>query len=486
MISGLVLGLAMCLLFVSTGAYAQSLQAEVEAILSEAGEGTRWGVVIADAGGEEIIVVNPENRFVPASNTKLFVTAAAHWSAINFAMIAKAGNGTAVGLAQTGNGTGADLILTGNGDARISSAADCVMHCLSTLADAVAAQTGVVHDVVGDDTAFPDERWSAGMSWNNIPASYGTAISALSIDNNQIPLVVSPSAIANAPATELSAYYTIDNRALTVTGAQDTLLYSRLPGSRTILLTGTIGVETEPVILRLGVDDPAHYASWQFVQMLTERGVQVTGEIRARHRPLLSRETVATHGAKAPASQSVVFNIASLPAPSLTTGIDRINKQSQNLHAELLLRRLGKISGTGSVGDGQAVISAMLLEAGVTSGMVNLSDGSGMSSYNRVSPRGMVRLLQWIDMQSWADEWQATLPIGGVDGTLARRFAESALAGKINAKTGSLNATSALAGYMVTQNGRRLTFAIYANDVPAEIGATAIMDKALIHIAQAY
>ena len=485
-ISSLVVGFILCLSCVSTPAFAQTLQADIEAILSEAGEGTRWGVVVTNADGEEVVAISPEKRFVPASNTKIFVTAAAYWGAATFAAEAKTGEGTTIGLVQTGDASAADLILMGNGDARLSGAVDCAIHCLTILADAVAAQTSVVHNVVGDDTAFPDERWSAGMSWNNIPASYGTAISALSIDDNQIALVVYPGATAGAPSTELTAYYVVDNRALTVPGAEDTLWYSRIPGSRTILLTGTIGAQTQPVTLRLGVDDPAHYAVWQFAQMLTARGVRVTGEIKTRHRPLLPQGDPAIRDAAAPESQPIAFGLASLPAPLLTTGIDQIGKQSQNLHAELLLRRLGRISGGGSVADGHAVISAMLLEAEVTDGAISLADGSGMSSYNRVSPRSVVRLLRWIDAQSWGDEWQNTLPIGGVDGTLTRRFADTILEGKVMAKTGSLNATSALAGYMVTQSGRRLTFAIYANDVPAGVGATAIMDKALIHIAQTH
>ena len=76
-------------------------------------------------------------------------------------------------------------------------------------------------------------------------------------------------------------------------------------------------------------------------------------------------------------------------------------------------------------------------------------------------------------------------PIGGTDGTLARRFAGTPLAGKIFAKTGSLNATNALAGYLVAASGRELTFAIYANDVPEDVAATAIMDRALLAIAAA-
>ena len=127
----------------------------------------------------------------------------------------------------------------------------------------------------------------------------------------------------------------------------------------------------------------------------------------------------------------------------------------------------------------------LLAKAGVADGTVSLSDGSGMSSYNRVTPRATATLLGWIAKQPWGAEFRATLPIGGSDGTLTRRFVGTALAGKIFAKTGSLNATNALAGYMTSASGKDLTFAIYANDVPEDVPATRFMDRALLAIAAA-
>jgi D-alanyl-D-alanine carboxypeptidase/D-alanyl-D-alanine-endopeptidase (penicillin-binding protein 4) len=108
-----------------------------------------------------------------------------------------------------------------------------------------------------------------------------------------------------------------------------------------------------------------------------------------------------------------------------------------------------------------------------------------MSSYNRVAPRGMVRLLTWIAKQPWGVEFQESLPVAGLDGTLRRRFAGTMLAGRIFAKTGSLNATNALAGWLTTASGKTLTFAIYANDVPEDVSATAFMDRALLALAAA-
>jgi D-alanyl-D-alanine carboxypeptidase/D-alanyl-D-alanine-endopeptidase (penicillin-binding protein 4) len=107
-----------------------------------------------------------------------------------------------------------------------------------------------------------------------------------------------------------------------------------------------------------------------------------------------------------------------------------------------------------------------------------------MSTYNRVSPRGVVTLLRWASAQPWGAAWRATFPIGGVDGTLARRFRGTALEGHVFAKTGTLNATNAISGYLIARSGRTLIFSFYANDVPDGVSATPAMDAALVLIAE--
>lgn len=459
--------------------------AEVMApILAEAGPGTRWGVVVADAEGREVVAIDPERRFMPASNTKIFTTAAALWAQAQGAGPDLANSGAQVRLETAGRRNTPDVILTGRGDARLSAALNCVTDCLAALADAVAARTRAVHDVVGDATLFPDQRWSPGMSWNNIPSPYGTGVAALTLDDNEINAVVTPGALGAPPKVVLPAYYSIENHARTVPGDGEKLAYDRLPFSRVLVVTGTIGAAHAPVPWRLGVDDPADYAAWRLAEMLRARGVAVSGKPLSRYRPLLPEDDPEQRtGApvRAPAREA----LATLTPGPLGEEVTTINKVSQNLHAELLLRRLGLATGTGSIADGQAVVEDMLAAAGVAKAQVSLSDGSGMSSYNRVAPRGMVRLLGWIARQPWGPEFRATLPVGGLDGTLRRRFAGTPLAGRIFAKTGSLNATNALAGWLTTASGKTLTFAIYANDVPEDVSATAFMDRALVALAAA-
>ncbi|HEX8573618.1 MAG TPA: D-alanyl-D-alanine carboxypeptidase/D-alanyl-D-alanine-endopeptidase [Allosphingosinicella sp.] len=458
------------------------LARRVEARLAEAGPGPRFGLVVATEEGRELIAIAPESRFIPASNTKMFTTAAAY-AALPGLDRPDAEGGASVRLEPAGRGT-VDVILEGRGDARLSSSPDCVSNCLAALADSVAAATRSVRDVVGDDSLFPDQRWSPGMSWNNIPTRSGTAASALSLDDNELPVRVFPSTPGKPPRLEMLAYYEVDNRAVTVAGTASALAFDRLPGSRRLRLTGTIAAGAEPELLRLGIDDPADYAAWRFKSMLEARSVRVAGQASARHRPLGPGDDPSVRNGAPAARPPRAEALARLVPPPLAEDLRAINKASQNLHSELLLRRLGRTKGSGSIADGLAVVREMLAGAGIPRSGYDFSDGSGMSTYNRVAPRAMVGFLRWAGAQPWGAEWRSSLPVGGVDGTLARRFKATALEGRIFAKTGTLNATNALSGYMTARSGRTLLFSAYANDVPEGVEATAAIDSVLVMIAE--
>jgi D-alanyl-D-alanine carboxypeptidase/D-alanyl-D-alanine-endopeptidase (penicillin-binding protein 4) len=367
----------------------------------------------------------------------------------------------------------------------LSSKPDCLTNCLAALADAVvAARVRVVDDVIGDASHFPDERWSPGMSWNNLHSRSGTAVSALTLDDNELAVRVSPGVAGAPPQIELPPFYRVENRAITTSDGETSLELSRTPGARVIQISGRIAVGAAPETLVTSIDDPANYAAWRLKQLLEARGVRVRGAVRTRTRPPpLEGAPVTVEVAPLPATPAMT--LARLTPLPLIDDVARINKSSQNLHAELLLRRVSRAAGSGSIGDGVGVISQLLTRAGVPRVAYDFADGSGMSTYNRVSPRGMLTFLRWVAAQPWGAAWQQTLPIGGVDGTLERRFRGTPLEGKVRAKTGSLNATNALSGTMTARSGRTLYFAAFANDVPQDAGASPAIDAALVLIAEA-
>lgn len=456
-------------------------QEEVEAILAAAPQGTRFGLLVVDEAGREVISVNPDQRFIPASVTKLFTTAAAYALLPGMDQPDAAG-GTLVWLEPGAGKAAPNAVLYGRGDARMSSAAGCLVNCLAQLADAVAAKTRRVHDVIGDATLWPDQRWVPGMSWNNIGTDSGTAVAALNLDDNEMVITVQPSAPGQAPAVQIPGYFTLRNEAVTVAvGGKTQLFVERSVNGNELRLYGTVPADAKPWSDRIGIDDPAHYAAWVLKGMLEARGVKVTGQARARYRPQAMGDlTIPGPDPAAPPAPSGTA-LASLVPPPLAEDVVKINKDSQNLHAQALFRRLGNPAASE-----QWAIAAqrkVFEGAGIGPRGFEFSDGSGMSTYNRVSPRAAIGLMTWAMGQPWGQSWFASMPVAARDGTLKRRFVGTPLEGVLAAKTGTLNATNGLAGTLRTARGRRFMFAMFANDVPSGTSALATMEAALLRIA---
>jgi len=95
-----------------------------------------------------------------------------------------------------------------------------------------------------------------------------------------------------------------------------------------------------------------------------------------------------------------------------------------------------------------------------------LSDGSGLSRDDLVTPRAMVALLRYAAQQPWGQEFLSTLPVAGVDGTLEDRMKDTPASGRIEAKTGAIEHARALSGYATTERGESLVFAIFGNNNP--------------------
>lgn len=456
-----------------------SLQGLASAALDAPGlEGTRWGLVVTTMDGREIVSIRPDERFKPASNTKLFTVAAA-FHRLGEMTVPDPSAGASVRIVPRGDGLPPDIILAGGGDAMLIDADDCERDCLSSLADLVVAN-GItrVNDVIGDDTPFPDQRWGEGWSQEDLIYRAGAPASALTINSNEVSLRIAPGAKAGDPVNASwrpgDEVFQLLCEALTVEGDKDLLRLERLPGSNIVRLYGSMGVAVPPQTIPMAVEDPAMVAAWRLTRLLEARGVTVEGKALARHRP----------DAAVPLAKTDSVEIARLLPPPVIEDARFLMKQSQNQHAEVLLRRLGLVEGDGSRADGLAIVEAMLNESGADRRSWDLHDGSGMSVYNRVTPRMVARFLRWTTMQPWAEAFRDTLPVGGLDGTLARRFRGTALEGRIFAKTGTLDDTNALSGFLLSRSGDMLIFSAYANDRPSGAGsATAALDSALIAIA---
>lgn len=456
------------------------LEAQVRGLLAQPDlAGTHWGLQVEDKNGQPIISIAPDERFQPASNTKVFVTAAAFEALSRGAL---PNPGTQVRLEPGARGL-QNVVLVGKGDASLSDRANCQRDCLSQLADAVAA-SGVkrVGDVIGDDSFMPDERW---VRSGRLRPGSRTIMSALTINDNELAITVTPGAAPGAPASAALADPFPELRLIdeVTTAAADTAaeVHAEIePGQRTIRLLGSLPLGGKPQVLRFDVDDPADYAAIRFAALLRARGIAVSGAIRPRHAAITAQALLGT----APAAPETPA-LASLTPPDPVEDLTLTAKRSQNLHAHLWLKKLALSQGLApSTPTGLAVLNAQLDKVGLPRWSHDFYDGSGLSPDNRITPRAMVRYLHWIDGQSWGQQWRAILPIAGVDGTLAGRLKNTPLAGNLRAKTGTLLAGNALAGYVTAASGRELVFAIYANDRPGDAPSVLpVMDKIMQVIA---
>jgi D-alanyl-D-alanine carboxypeptidase/D-alanyl-D-alanine-endopeptidase (penicillin-binding protein 4) len=354
------------------------------------------------------------------------------------------------------------------------------MDVLNLLAEQVeqAGVRSVEGSVVGDDSFYPDEPYGTSWAWDSLQWSYGAAVSALTFNENAQELTVT--ADSDNPAATVAEWSpNVDYLALNSSmkpAAQGETAHpglDRRPGDRMVRAWGT--VPPEGFHAGLAVDDPAEFTAAAFKEALRSRGVTVNGAPESRHKysdgsgdfageraqPLkLTRSSLPTVAAPVEGRKVLATRISVPVAQDATV----INKVSQNLHAELLLRLLGKVHGTdGSFAEGARVVRQFLVNAGIDDSDFFFYDGSGESHDDRIAPRACTQLLTYAQRQPWGAAWRETLPVAGVDGSLFGRFKNSPLKGHLWAKTGTLNETNALSGYLTTASGKTLAFSILVN-----------------------
>jgi D-alanyl-D-alanine carboxypeptidase/D-alanyl-D-alanine-endopeptidase (penicillin-binding protein 4) len=438
-------------------------------------EGVRLGVMVATLSGEPVFADKAGQRFIPASNTKLF-TAAASFHYLKGIDQPDPALGTSLQLVPGENGAPPSLVIVGAGDPTLRDAADCVTNCLHELADAVAAR-GItrIADVYGDDTLFPYEPWGMGWSWNNLPFYFGAPVSALTVNGNAAALRVGPDTAEGAPVMAAWApgddVMQVRNEAGTgPLGSENLLSVLRWPGSDEVVLSGTLPADAAARYYFLSVPDAAQTAAERLVRLLAARGVTVEGAAKVR----LRSETL------------VGEEIARLAAPPLLQSVINVSEDSDNLSAEVLLRHIARATGGAGAEDGLDAVHTLLDQSGIGRAEIELFDGSGLSPYNRVTPQATVRFLAWTAAQPWGDAFRDTLPVGGKTGSLARRFRGTALDGRIFAKTGTVQGVNALSGFLIAASGETLVFSVIANDRPTDSDPVVpVIDALLLEIAAA-
>jgi D-alanyl-D-alanine carboxypeptidase/D-alanyl-D-alanine-endopeptidase (penicillin-binding protein 4) len=446
----------------------ERFRARVEAALaSPRAQKSFWGVLVEEADtGERLFELNADRYFVPASNTKLFTTALA------MSKLGPAYRFTTTiethGILDPGGRLRGDLALVGRGDPDLSNRKfpyrDKVERegpperVLAELADAVVAKgvKQIEGDVVADDSYFLYERYPPGWEIGELPFAFSAPISAIAVNDNTFTVEMQPAGRSGSPAIlnvePWAGFYTFENKISTGPPGSDAKFeVAWEPGSRNILLRGSIPLGSKPSLAVLAIEEPSEYAAHLLKRLLEERGVRVFGQARAQHTP-------------AEAVGAPVI-LAEHLSPPLLEIIRTLNKISQNLHAEMLLRAVARLeTGVGSREAGLKLESEFIKSAGIAETDVYLTDGSGLSRVNLVTPRAVVTLLRYIARQTWGEDFISTLPIAGRDGTLENDMKDTPAAGRIRAKTGSLEHAKAISGFATTLGGTHVVFAIFGNN----------------------
>jgi D-alanyl-D-alanine carboxypeptidase/D-alanyl-D-alanine-endopeptidase (penicillin-binding protein 4) len=356
-----------------------------------------------------------------------------------------------------------------------------VMAPLDLLAEQV-EQSGVravEGTVVGDDTYFLDEPWGQGWGWDDLQWSYGAPVSALTFNENtdELNVMEHPAGSGHTLAEWVPDvdYFTVDNTMKPAAGGEEARPgLERRPGLTIVRTWGT--APASGMHVAMAVEDPAEFTADAFKLALLRRGIKVSGDPESRHKyatgvgdfaeerekPVKLAPVEPTTIAGAPEGRRVLAARISVP---VAEDIKIINKTSQNLHAEMLLRLLGKTYGSdGSFEEGTRVVRQFLVDAGIDDNDFFFYDGSGLSAKDKISPRAFTRLLAYASHQPWGAAWRETLPTAGVDGTLDNRFKNTPLKGRMWAKTGTLDEVNALSGYVTTASGRVVAFSILVNN----------------------
>ena len=464
-----------------------ALRRDLDALLAGAGlRGAHVGVYAIDAAtGAPLYAHNAGDDFQPASTLKLLVgSAALERLGPDYRFRTSAD-------AEAPDGQTQRLVLRGGGDPFLG-VADL------DAAAAAAAKAGPYQfgtQWLADDSHFDAQPYPEGWTWDDFPEDYAARISAVTFEENVLHLHVLPGASAGAPvqATSLpvddvkptSTTFPLERcyDASTVrvdaktgaAGSESTLDVVRSPGNCNVLV-GSVPLDSPGESIDVAVKDPPGYA----VTYLARRSREPLAASGRAPRGDVSPDV----GAIRPAGNFVPVGIVfwshdSEPLRAWLGPLFWI--PSDNLVAETLLKELGFATGgkPGTTDKGIAYEKTWLQGIGVDPATVTLADGSGLSQYDRITPRDLVAILA----HDWSgrnrDLILASLPVGGARGTI-EGIAGTPAAGRVFAKTGSMSHVRGLAGYLAPRRHGAVIFAFSVDDWIGRYPALAALRAAVL------
>jgi serine-type D-Ala-D-Ala carboxypeptidase/endopeptidase (penicillin-binding protein 4) len=430
-----------------------------------------WNIYAQDNQGRVIFNRNGDRLSVPASNTKLVVASAATvlLPADYRPRTSLYANGTITnGLLQ------GDLVVYGRGDPTWSErcystdtlapgACDSTWTVVDAIAESLRARgiRRVTGKIVGDGSYF--EPTLVHWSWDSFDLNwwYAAPVSGLGFHDNSVDFQIAPGAAVDQPPqitwNPALPMFTFENRARTVPADSGTTIgdnFFRKPGTLDIWAEGTVAITRSPWIESFALPDPNYYAARALQAALQRKGISIEGGAASTTDSMVYR-TLRCCG-------TPIVEYSGRPLPDI---IFPILNTSQNWFAEMLLKTLARqVGDTGSWTKGLDVEARFLIDSvKIDSTAFALTDGSGLSAGNLVTPRAFVQLLSYMYRHPRKAPFIAGLPRAQQRGSLFRRFAGTPLQGRVLAKTGSIARVNTLSGYIEKANGQVITFSIQAN-----------------------
>jgi D-alanyl-D-alanine carboxypeptidase/D-alanyl-D-alanine-endopeptidase (penicillin-binding protein 4) len=417
-----------------------------------AGAGARLGACFLDvASGFELGGVAAGTAENPASNEKL-VTAAT--------LLHHLGGQHAFGTALYGRvnkGHVPELVVRGEGDPSLASVDLAVM--ASALREQGVREVGriSVDQSVFDDAFVPPGFEQQPNEW----AAFRAPVSAVAVERNSVLVSIEPRKHGEPALVAFEPDGFVETEGTIATGARGKRVRAvaglAARGDHLVArLGGAIAEGQSPLRYRQRVEDPRVLPAYALKSALTTASVGVTGPLglgqSAELVPLLWHR--------------------SRPLAEL---LPELGKNSDNFYAEMLLKALAAAvrGAPAASATGAALATEWLKSIGAWDAGTRVTNGSGLFDSNRLSPRTLARVLA----SAWHDpalgfDFVNQLAVGGVDGTLKQRFTSFASRRAVLAKTGTLNDTVALSGYVVGPEHRRvIAFSCIATGVHGRLGA---------------
>ena len=391
--------------------------------------------------------------FLPASNNKLLTSCAAIYSlGMNWTYITKLMASTAIDSSGLLNG---NLDLVGSGDPTLTDK-DITALAEEAVKKGLRRVTGTLYY---DDSLFDEQYLGQTWAWDDEPYYYSAEISALNCNENVMQITCKPAKVGQPVETfitPLAHYLKVVN--LSTTGkdkSTNSLDFTRIEGHNEIIITGSLPVDTPetsyPVFTSTFKNPPL------FTAMLMANALQKAGVILDNPPPI-----------KISSGVKESFTIGQHTSQPLSVILSLMNKPSDNLIAECLLKTVGAKEtgkGTGNL-DGTGCMTARKIFENIGLKMDELcqTDGSGLSRTNFVSPRNIIRILTYLYSRPDFPKFYHSLPVAGVDGTLAYRMKTGSAYDNCRAKTGYVSHVSAISGFVKDKDGDLLVFSILMNN----------------------